>query len=165
MSQFAKVYTLNLQGIKIVCAQVSNNNITKKNYSTFIEIVKEQITTTEALKYLDKLKYTEYNQLQINTYKGYSKQCIKAEYLEQITWLSSRVKKPRDILLAQLISSSKNIEHVLIEQDATSSGVQLTSILLSIHGVAVLSNILGNMYTDLYSMHYQEISLKQKNSC
>ena len=82
--------------------------------------------------------------------------------------VSSRVKKPRDILLAQLILSSKNIENVLIEEDATSSGVQLTSILLKIHGVAVLSNILGNMYTDLYSMHYKEYHqdiIKQKNSC
>ena len=172
MRQFTKVYSLNLQGAKIVrsfviCAKLSHNKVTKDNFPKYMEIVKEQISTTEALKYLDKLKYTDYNQLRLNTYEGYCNHFIKAEYsykdfpleaeyLQQITWLSSRVKKPRDILLAQLILSSKNIEHILIEQDATSSGVQLTSILLRIPEVAILSNILANMYTDLYSMHYKE---------
>jgi hypothetical protein len=104
----------------------------------------------------------------VNTLSNYAYKDfpIKSSYLEQITWLSTRIKKPRDILLARLVLNRTELERILVEEDATSSGVQLTSKLLREKEVAVFSNLLGQIYTDLYSSiikNIMKICWQQKN--
>jgi hypothetical protein len=82
LRQYTKIYSLNLQGAKIVrsfviCAQLSKNNITQEIWLTFRKIIKEQISTEKAVKYMDKLKYSDYITLKANTYEGYCKHFIK----------------------------------------------------------------------------------------
>lgn len=72
---------------------------------------------------------------------------------EQLLWLSDNTKKSEDIfLLKSLIHARLNNTYTqrLYEKDATSSGLQIISMLMRDPKLAQLTNVIGSSYNDIY---------------
>ena len=142
MREFLKSASTNIVSKLQNCAQQSNNKVTKENIYKFISIVKEHLSTKKALKDFNKLTYSAQEQLRNTNDEDYCKHFLKAifSFTTQITSLSSRIKKLKDILLARL---------------ATRYGVQLTTRRRTYH----LSNILSKQYIDIYSNYQKKYNI------
>jgi hypothetical protein len=85
----------------------------------------------------------------------YTTYAITDSYTKQVAWLYQNVKKSKEIWLAKLIISNYltgNKLGIIYELDATSSGIQLVSILVKSKQLAELSNIIGQEYQDIYKI-------------
>lgn len=123
---------------------------------------------------MNTLSYTKYIQDTNTLYISYINHFLKdgiqyttypmtASYTEQVQWLCTNIKKPKDIWLAKLILSNYltgNSLGIIYELDATSSGIQLISILVKSNTLAQLSNIIGQEYQDIYKIFATDFKIE-----
>lgn len=87
--------------------------------------------------------------------ENYTEYPIKTSYIEQIAWLYANVKKPREVFLAKVIINNylnKSNLGIVYELDATSSGIQLVSLLMKSTTLGKISNVVGDKYIDIYKI-------------
>lgn len=127
------------------------------------------MTTTSLTQEVIDISYDQYIKENNNDYIKYMEHFVKPDtnlneypkstYINQITWLSKSIKKPKDIFLARSIFDNyinNSNQSIVYELDATSSGIQLVGMLMKSKTLCTLSNVIGNKYTDIYSIFAKE---------
>jgi hypothetical protein len=168
---FSKPIFLGLQGSKstkdfVIFKPTSLENITEKNFEKINKIIADNLTTPACKTAVQALTYATYQEKSKELYEqyilsflkpgtDYTTFPIKESYINQIEWLSTRIKKPREMLLARLLITNyvnKENQSIIYELDATSSGLQLQGLMLKSNQLCEISNITGNQYTDIYGI-------------
>jgi hypothetical protein len=169
--RFSKTIFLTLQGFKlskvfVVFKNIHSESINKNNFKEINEIISSKLSSSTLIDEVNAMSYTEYvantNTLYISYINNFLREGIQYttypitdSYTKQVAWLYQNVKKSKEIWLAKLIISNYltgNKLGIIYELDATSSGIQLVSILVKSKQLAELSNIIGQEYQDIYKI-------------
>jgi hypothetical protein len=174
--KFSKTSFINLQGFKLTKALVifkstCKDKITEKNFEKINNIIAEKLSTPACKNQIKDLTYENYVDQSKELYEKYIASYLKADtniadypikesYINQIRWLSTRIKKPRDMFFARLIITNdlnKEKQSIIYELDATSSGLQLIGILTKSTALARISNVIGDKYLDIYKIYAERL--------
>jgi hypothetical protein len=163
---YPQTYFLQLQGSKIVRGLLYYKQLIQLNeeqVKTINRIIKEELPNYPILELYNNLN--EYENQVIGLYNNFLKTLLKTNDVdltsypysgtikEQLLWLKDNIKKPQDMLfLRSLIHARFNntYKQRLYEKDATSSGLQIISMLIRDPKLAQLTNVTGSTYNDIY---------------
>lgn len=163
---YPQTYFLQLQGSKIVRGLLyykGPSQLTDQHLVTIHKIIEKEIPNFPKPTLHKNLK--EYENQFLGLYNNFLKALLKPSSAhlssyplngtlkEQLLWLSDNIKKSEDILLLKsLIHARLNNTYTqrLYEKDATSSGLQIISMLIRDPKLAQLTNVTGSSYNDIY---------------
>jgi len=172
-------YFLNLQNFKLTKAFVIMHKVRRINENNYEKVkgaVMDEIKTPTLREELESISYEKYEEKTKELMRTYIQDFLKDKtefdkypldktYREQIDWLSTQCKKPREIFYARLLYNSFYHEQdlsLIYELDATSSGLQIIAMMQKDEDICFLSNVIGTKYTDIYSMYISEFQVQIK---
>jgi hypothetical protein len=138
--RFSKTIFLSQQGFKLskvfcIFKSIYNTTINKNNFNIINKVIASKLSTTSLIKEVEELTYDKYVESTNTLHIEYINSFLKAEvnykeypsnasYTEQIAWLYTNVKKPREVFMAHMLFNNnfnKTNLGIVYELDATSS--------------------------------------------
>jgi DNA-dependent RNA polymerase len=81
--------------------------------------------------------------------------------LSQVTWIANYIKKPKNIYYVRMLilaAKSKHYDNLVYEKDATSSALQMISLIMRCKDISAKVNLIGDEYIDIYQQFSNEFN-------
>jgi hypothetical protein len=177
--RFSKTIFLTLQGFKlskvfVIFKNTHSGSINAGNFEEIKQVISSKLSHSSLIEEVNTMTYAQYTAETNIAYISYIKHFLKEgaeyssypmaeNYAKQVQWLYTNCKKSKAIWLAKLILANYltgNNLGIVYELDATSSGIQLVSLLIKSNQLAQLSNVIGTEYQDIYKIFSTDFKIE-----